>query len=90
MNRILRFGTLFISLILLAACTSMNNSSLLDGPPKHDVNESKVPDAKPQVEPRSKYGNPPSYVVHGKRYHVLKSSHGYHERGVASWYGTKF
>ncbi|MEJ2478951.1 MAG: septal ring lytic transglycosylase RlpA family protein [Acidihalobacter sp.] len=31
-----------------------------------------------------------SYVVHGKRYYVLASAHGYDKRGVASWYGPKF
>lgn len=49
-----------------------------------------VPDAVPRVEPRSRYGNPPFYVVFGKRYYVLASSTGYVERGVASWYGPGF
>jgi len=47
-------------------------------------------DAVPRVEPRSRYGNPRSYTVYGKRYHTLKTSKGYRERGIASWYGTKF
>lgn len=38
----------------------------------------------------SERGNPSSYVVFGKRYHVLDSSEGFRQRGVASWYGTKF
>lgn len=65
-------------------------SSSSDGPPDYYVDASKVPDAVPKCEPRSKYGNPSSYVVFGKRYHVMQSSEGYHERGIASWYGTKF
>jgi rare lipoprotein A len=36
------------------------------------------------------YGNPPFYDVFGVRYHVLPSSQGYRERGVASWYGPGF
>jgi len=40
--------------------------------------------------PRSKQGNPPFYEVYGKRYTVMKTSGGYKERGVASWYGKKF
>lgn len=40
--------------------------------------------------PRSRRGNPPFYDVLGKRYHVLKTSDGYRERGVASWYGHDF
>ncbi len=39
---------------------------------------------------RSDRGNPPFYDVLGKRYHVLPSSLGYVERGVASWYGRDF
>jgi rare lipoprotein A len=39
---------------------------------------------------KSKYGNPSSYVVHGKRYYVLDSADGFVQRGIASWYGIKF
>jgi rare lipoprotein A len=38
----------------------------------------------------SQQGNPSSYVVFGKRYYVLDSSEGFVQRGIASWYGTKF
>ena len=31
-----------------------------------------------------------SYVVFGRRYHVLDSAIGYDERGIASWYGPNF
>jgi rare lipoprotein A len=51
---------------------------------------SQIPDAVPKFEPRSEHGNPPFYVVAGRRYAVLQSSTGYVERGVASWYGTEF
>ena len=44
----------------------------------------------PGPEPLSRYGNGPVYEVLGKEYKVLASSSGYRERGVASWYGTKF
>jgi len=56
-------------------------------PPSHLLD---VPDAVPRAEPRSIYGNPPSYEVFGKRYYVMASSVGYVERGVASWYGPGF
>ena len=60
-----------------------------DGPGEHrDV--SQVPDAVPRDEPRSRYGNPASYVVLGKRYHTLGDNRGFVERGIASWYGRKF
>ena len=44
----------------------------------------------PHEEPRSAAGNPPFYEVAGHRYIVLASAAGYHERGVASWYGSDF
>jgi rare lipoprotein A len=79
---------LSIAVILLSGCSSSSN----DGLP-HDYysfNADNTPNAVPKVESRSKYGNPSSYEVLGKRYTVLKSAHCYHARGIASWYGTKF
>ncbi len=61
-----------------------------DGPPRKAPDLSKVRDAVPRAEPKSKYGNPRSYKVFGKRYYTLSSSRGYAERGIASWYGKKF
>jgi rare lipoprotein A len=51
---------------------------------------SKVPNAVPKSGPRSRYGNPASYTVLGKTYTLLPECAGYHERGIASWYGPKF
>ena len=45
---------------------------------------------KPKVEPLSRYGNPATYEVAGRRYAVMNSSKEYKQRGLASWYGTKF
>jgi rare lipoprotein A len=39
---------------------------------------------------RSDRGNPPFYEVFGRRYHVMQTSAGYVQRGVASWYGRDF
>ncbi|MGB0212504.1 septal ring lytic transglycosylase RlpA family protein [Algiphilus sp.] len=50
----------------------------------------RTPDARVRDEPRSRYGNPDSYEVRGKRYYVLETAAGYRERGRASWYGKKF
>ncbi len=62
-----------------------------DGPPPFgSVDVSRVPDAVPRMEPKSRYGNPGSYVVAGKRYYTLADSRGFVERGIASWYGKKF
>jgi rare lipoprotein A len=41
-------------------------------------------------EPPSRTGNPDSYTVFGKNYFVDKTSEGYREQGLASWYGPKF
>jgi rare lipoprotein A len=35
-------------------------------------------------------GKGKSYVVKGKRYHVLASANGFREKGLASWYGEPF
>mgnify|MGYP000877221495 CR=1 FL=1 len=72
-------------LLLLNACSTIKK----DGPPPFDVDVSKIPDAVPKVEPRSKY-DIASYRVMGRRYNVMTSSKNYEEQGIASWYGTKF
>ncbi len=59
-------------------------------PSASSVDIDSIPDAVPRSEPRSKYGNPNSYEVFGKRYHVMKDSAGFTQRGIASWYGNKF
>ena len=78
----------------LGACSSGKQNSRYaqaqDTAPAQHVDVSSVKDAIPRAEPYSRYGNPPSYVVLGKRYHTLDSSDNYRERGIASWYGTKF
>ena len=76
-----------LSLALLSGCGT-RVSVERDGPGSRDV--SQVPNAVPRVEPLSRGGNPESYVVFGKRYYPMKSSLGYVERGIASWYGSKF
>lgn len=74
-------------LLLLAGCGSLGGR---DGGPSRSADLSHVPDAVPRAEPRSRYGNPASYEVNGRRYTVRHSAEGYVERGIASWYGTKF
>jgi peptidoglycan lytic transglycosylase len=49
-----------------------------------------VADAVPRPEVKSRFGNPETYEVNGKRYRVLETSRGYDEEGVASWYGEPF
>ena len=61
-----------------------------DGAPGRNLDPEAIADAVPQAEPRSRYGNPPSYVVFGNRYRVMKDASGFTQKGIASWYGTKF
>ncbi len=51
---------------------------------------SSIPDAVPRQEHLSPTGNEPTYEAFGHTYHVLKTSKGYDEKGIASWYGPKF
>ncbi|NOY62094.1 MAG: septal ring lytic transglycosylase RlpA family protein [Gammaproteobacteria bacterium] len=77
---------LLCAVLISSGCGTLNPT---DGPPSRPLKGS-VADAVPKLEKLSKYGNPHSYAVNGKRYYTLKSSAGYAEKGVASWYGTKF
>jgi rare lipoprotein A len=67
-----------------------DRSKVGDGAPAGGIDISRVKNAVPKAEPRSRSGNPSSYTVLGRTYHVMSSGQGYKERGVASWYGTKF
>lgn len=81
-----------LALPVLSSCSSLPSHGYYqeDGPPAVAVDAAQVPDAVPRAEPRSPYGNPPYYEVNGQRYQVMASSAGYVERGIASWYGSKF
>ncbi len=77
--------------IMLASCSTTSSRYAMrhDAPPDRKINADNIPDAVPTNEPLSTGGNK-DYVVFGKRYKVLGTSRGYHQRGVASWYGKKF
>lgn len=79
---------LLLFLLLLASCSTQLKKQ--DGPPSFYVNEAAIPNAVPKPEKLSRYGNMRSYVVFGRRYHVMRSPKHYEEVGIASWYGTKF
>jgi len=83
---------LFVTLLLLllSACTYSTSFTVQDSEPMMVMDLSLIPNATPAHESRTRYGNPPSYEVLGKRYYVMPTSLGYTERGIASWYGTKF
>ena len=76
-------------LLIFSGCALLGSR---DGPPSEPpgFDVSKIPDAIPKKEPLSRYGNPESYKVFGKTYHVRRDANGYSVKGKASWYGTKF
>lgn len=81
------------ALVLLAAlsgCASTPTEDRDYAPTEIPSGLAELPDPVPRPEPRSRYGNPASYEVFGKRYYVMDSAKGYKERGHASWYGSKF
>lgn len=61
-----------------------------DAHPDGELDISLLQEPVPRNDPKSKYGNKSPYSVLNKKYFVLESPDGYKERGIASWYGTKF
>ena len=62
-----------------------------DGPPSDaPPNLASLPDPVPQVEPIKPGGPNKPYVVLGQSYEPVAADVSWKERGVASWYGTKF
>jgi len=86
----IRFFTLLIITSLLVACANQKTIVSDSAPLVHPANIEHTPDAIPKVEARSRGGNRASYEVFGKTYYVLPTSENFVQRGVASWYGTKF
>ena len=88
-----RIILILLSCFLLFSCGRIDkvvSPVAVDSAPKKKIDVETIPNAIPKREPKSRYGNPESYVVFGKRYYVMDSSKGYIEKGIASWYGTKF
>lgn len=83
-----RIAFLVVVTVFLAGCSSSHYDGLPNG--HRDFDADSIPNAVPKVEPKSRYGNPSSYTVLGHTYHVLKNPDCYEEKGIASWYGTKF
>ena len=79
-----------LTILLLLSGTACSFRGPQDGAPRKEVNVASIPNATPRVEPITSAGNPSSYTVLGKTYTVMSSADGYVERGLASWYGTKF
>ena len=75
--------------LFLAGCSGMGPAPG-DGPGRVIDNPQAIPDAIPRNAPPSRYGNPDTYEVFGETYRVMRTADGHRERGIASWYGSKF
>ena len=83
-NRIFNLLLLMLS-ALLASC------AVKDGAPENYSRDWRtIEDAVPKDEPYSRYGNPENYEVFGLGYQVRDNNAGFSQKGLASWYGTKF
>lgn len=82
----MRIAVLWL-LSLLVGCSVMEQR---DSAPTATIDLDSIEPVVPIVEPITAAGNKSPYVVFGNTYHVMADSQGYSERGVASWYGTKF
>jgi len=61
-----------------------------DGTPEFRPDLHTIEDAIPHFEPVTVAGNKSPYTVLGKTYRIASQPYGYRQRGIASWYGTKF
>ena len=76
----------FIFTLILTSCAGVRDSA----PVNYTKQWDEIPDAVPVAVKPSKYGNPDSYTVLGKTYYVKDSAAGFKQKGIASWYGSKF
>ncbi len=83
----------------LAACSWLSSDSApaptaqwpsQDGAPAKRLDPDQIADAVPRYEAITARGNVSPYTVLGRRYELMTDYRGYRERGIASWYGTKF
>lgn len=88
MNRTL--WLLCAGVLVLSGCSTSRYQHAEDFTPVSRTDLHNLPEPEPKQEPRSAMGNPSSYRVLGREYHVLASADGYREQGIASWYGMKF
>lgn len=80
---------LLMACALLVGCGSRDQREPSDGAGR-PLDPSRIEVPSPRPEPRARYGNHSPYTVLGRTYRVLPTAVGYRERGLASWYGSKF
>jgi len=97
---VLRLTIVLLPALVISACAvpvresgpgpARSPGEAVDGAPDAQLDISRIVPVVPRPEPRSPYGNHSPYTVLGQTYHVRPAAAGYRERGLASWYGTKF
>ena len=89
----LRLGG-FLLAALLSACTVPTSQETVpevsDSAPLRPIGAEDVADALPRADPILAVGNKSPYTVLGVSYDILEDARNYREKGIASWYGTKF
>ena len=91
MNRGVAAAVIMASLVV--ACSAPPESrypQAQDTAPVRSITADEVADAVPRPDPVLAAGNKSPYTVNGMRYEVLEDASAYRQRGIASWYGTKF
>lgn len=86
----MRLAGVALLLLLISACSTPRYQHKSDFTPEPVLDIAAIKDAVPVSEPRSLLGNPETYKVRGKRYKVMTEAAGFTQRGIASWYGSKF
>lgn len=62
----------------------------VEGEPPRPIDPATIVDAVPRWEPITAAGNKTPYNVDGKTYYVMRDRTNFQQRGMASWYGSKF
>ncbi len=89
--RLFRFTVTLLTALWLVACSTGGGVfPVKDSAPRDYVDARTIQDAVPREVVVTRAGNKNPYTVLGQTYHLLPTSEGYFEGGLASWYGTKF
>ena len=86
-----RLGLVLV--VVLAACSEAPVQppvEISDGAPLRSITPAEVPDAVPRPDPILAVGNKSPYTVNCETYEIMDDYRNYRERGIGSWYGTKF